>query len=420
MSNLSPKIFWQQLKNYLWHLPKAFFNNLKYGFPAKQLTLIGITGTDGKTTTANLLYHSLTQAGIKTAVISTTGAKIDGREYSLGFHTTSPDSAVIQKLLRLMVTKQVTHAVLEVTAHALDQFRFFGCHFFVSAITNTTHEHLDDFQNMPRYIRTKAKLFHHSQYSVLNRDDPSYQIISPQTNHHLTYSIKHPADFQAKKIILDSRHLSFSVNGQKFITDSNFYYQIYNILAVVGILSKLNIDLKILAKVIKHFPEIKGRRQIINNQLNVKCLVDYAHTPNALKETLSSLKKISSGRLIVIFGATGGRDPTKRPIMGRVVSQIADIALITADDTRLEKIETINHQIISGIDQTRVKNHQFVYYDIPHRQDAFNLAIKLAKSKDTVIACGKGHETTILIGKTEYPWSESEAFQTAFRQKQNV
>ena len=204
------------------------------------------------------------------------------------------------------------------------------------------------------------------------------------------------------------------VNSKLFITDSVYHHQIYNILLAYAILNYLKIDQQILITAIKHFPEIKGRREEVKNDLQIKCIVDFAHTPAALESTLHSLRQQTSGKLIVIFGATGGRDQSKRPLMGKVVSEITDIAIITADDTRNEKVDKINQQIISGISH---RNKNFIFHDIANRQDAFNLAIKLSSPGDTIVACGKGHETTILHGQTEYPWSETEAFRTAFRQK---
>lgn len=408
----------QRLKNLLWHYPKSLIYNLYYRFPAKKLILIGVTGTDGKTTTTLLIHRCLLEAGIKAGSISTLGAKIGDNEVKIGLHTTSPDSSVVQKLLRRMVDHGLTHVVVEVTAHAIDQYRYRGCHFQAAVITNVTHEHLDDFINIDSYTRTKTKLFRQTGIAILNRDDPSYQIIKNQIRSPIiTYGINKNSDFQAKNIRTSSDSLSFKVGNLTFKTNSNYHYQIYNILAAHAVLTKLNIDPQILLSVIRHFPEIKGRREEISNPFHFRTLIDFAHTPAALKTTLESLRKITSGKLIVIFGATGGRDQTKRPIMGQVVSQIADIAVITADDTRNEKVKDINCQIIAGVDPLRVKNKSFVYYDIGNRQDAFNLAIKLANPRDTVIACGKGHETTILHGKTEYPWSESAAFRTAFHLK---
>lgn len=429
----------QKLKNVLFHLPKSVFYNLKYGFPSKKLTLIGITGTDGKTTTCTLIYEILKQSGLKVGLISTIGAKIEDKEINTGLHTTTPDPSLLQKLLSDMVKAGITHVVCEVTSHSLDQYRFWGCKFAISGITNISHEHLDYHKNIESYTKTKAKLFDVSESAVLNKDDQSFAVIKKQIKIPFkTFSVKEDSDYQAKKIKLDQNSLSFEVNNQKFTTDSNYEYQIYNILLALAVISKLKIDSQIVQQAISHFPETKGRREEVPNDFKFKTIIDFAHTPFALESALSSLKKTNDGNLIVIFGATGGRDQSKRPKMGAVVSNLANIALITTDDTRHEKIENINKQIISGIDSKKAEfvNYQevktkkqiqnvleiakkkFVYFNIPNRQDAFNLAIKLAKPSDVIIACGKGHENTILHGQTEYPWSEAEAFRTAFRFRQ--
>jgi len=426
----------QKLKNIFVHLPKSFFCNLKYGFSSRKLTLIGITGTDGKTTTCTLVNEILKQSGLRTGLITTIGAKIGDKEIETGFHTTTPDPAILQKILADMVKSGITHVVCEVTSHALDQHRFWGCNFKVSGITNTSHEHLDYHKKMETYIKTKAKLFNQSETAILNKDDQSFDIIKKQIKiPYKTFSIDKISDYQAQKIKLQTNALSFSVNGQKFTTDSNYEYQIYNILLATAICYKLGIKTEIVQQIIEHFPETKGRREEFQNDFKFRTIIDFAHTPNALESSLSSLKKTNQGKIIIIFGATGGRDHSKRPIMGEVVSKLSDIAIITADDTRNEKVKDINKQIISGIDHKKselidyqeiktrkqiqnvleLSKEKFIYFNIPNRQDAFNLAVKLAQPNDVVIACGKGHETTILHGHTEYPWSEAEAFRTAFR-----
>ena len=341
----------QKLKNIGFHLPKSIFYNLKFGFPSKKLTLIGITGTDGKTTTCTLVREILKQSGLKTGLITTIGAKIDDKEIDTGFHTTTPDPSLLQKILSDMVKAGITHVVCEVTSHALDQYRFWGCNFEVSAITNTSHEHLDYHKNIESYINTKAKLFSISKSAILNKDDQSFPIIKKQiTIPFKTFSIKENSDYQAKKIKLDQNSLEFQVNNQKFVTDSNYEYQVYNILLALAISCKLKIDQNIVQKVIEKFPETKGRREEVQNDFKFKTIIDFAHTPFALESSLSSLKKTNKGNLLVIFGATGGRDQSKRPMMGEIVSKLANIAFITSDDTRNEKIENINKQIISGID----------------------------------------------------------------------
>lgn len=428
----------QKIKNLFWHLPKSIFNNIRYGFPTKKLILIGITGTDGKTTTCTLIHQILKNAGIRAGLITTIGAKIGDEEINTGLHTTSPDSSVLQKLFSKMVKTGMTHAVCEITSHSLDQNRYWGCNFEVSGLTNISHEHLDYHQTMEKYLESKIKLFKLSKFAVLNKDDESFKKVSSSISIPInTYSIDSKSDFQAKNVKITEKNLSFSVNNLSLKTDSNYHYQIYNILLSLAITKHLNIDPKFVQNTIKNFPETKGRREEVLNKFGFQTLIDFAHTPAALKSTLSSLRKRTKNNLIVIFGATGGRDQSKRPIMGKTVSEIANISIITADDTRDEKIEDINNQIISGIDskkidfidyqsiktssqfkkiaQSAIKKH--IYLNIPNRQDAFNFAVKFAEAKDIIIACGKGHETTVLHGKTEYPWSESEAFRTAFRLK---
>lgn len=415
----------RKIKNLLWHLPQSIFWNIYFGFPSRKLTLIGVTGTDGKTTTCTLMQKLLENSGIKCGIISTIS--------SPGLHTTSPDPKYLQKIFYEYQKHGYTHVVCEVTSHALDQYRFFGCHFKVSAITNITHEHLDYHKTIENYVSTKAKIFSQSSTAILNHDDSHYLDLKKLV-HIPTYSygVKNSSDFTAKNIKITSKDMSFSIGDTKYITDSNYSYQIYNILACYSIFNELKLNPTIFKETILQFPETKGRREIVENNLRLKTIIDFAHTPNALAVTLSSLRQSSLGRLIVIFGATGGRDKTKRPMMGKNVSEHSDIAIITADDTRDEKIEEINNQIIAGINQKKsiiidplnpiVNNSKIFHYsNVPNRQDAFNLAVKIAKPGDTIVACGKGHETTILHGKTEYPWSEAEAFRTAFRLKtQNV
>lgn len=404
----------RKLKNYFWHFPAAVFWNVYYGFPHRHLTLVGVTGTDGKTTTCTLIQSILNDSGIKTGIISTIS--------SPGLHTTSPDPKILMQIFQDFVRAGYTHVVCEVTSHALDQFRYWGCRFSVSVITNVSHEHLDYHQNIKNYLLAKSKLFRQSRQAILNADDPYFSDLKKLITGKITsYSVKNKSDLQAKSVKVTGHSLDFQLDSVKYSTDSNFYYQIYNILAATAVCDKFKINREIVSKVLKHFPETKGRREIVKNNLRLHCFVDFAHTPNALLETLSSLRKIYSGTLICLFGATGGRDQTKRPIMGKIVSEIADIGIITADDTRNEAVENINRQIISGINPLRVKQKKFQYHNIYNRQDAFNFAVKIANPGDIIVACGKGHETSILHGKTEYPWSETEAFNTAFRNRgQNV
>lgn len=399
----------RKIKNFLWHLPKAVIANLIYKFPSRKLNLIAVTGTDGKTTTATLIHHLLTHSGFKTGLITTVT--------SSGFHTTSPDSTIVQKILTQYLKDGYTHVVLEVTAHAIDQFRFWGCHFKVGILTNITHEHLDEFKTMANYRQTKINLFSSCQTAIVNKDDPSYLIVKKRfPKKVIAYSINSPCKYHAKNIRLGQEYLNFTVDGLKLTTNSPYHYQIYNVLPALIVSDLLKLNRDSFQKNIKEFPEISGRRQEVINRFSFKTIIDFAHTPNALEHTLTSIKKNTKGKVIIIFGATGGRDQTKRPLMGKVVSLLADIAIITSDDTRREDISQINRQIISGF----VPSKKFTHQEIVNRQEAFNYAVKIAKTNDTIIACGKGHEQTILLGSTEYPWSESAAFETAFKQRRET
>lgn len=404
---MKPSQLIQTLKNYFWHLPQAIFWNLYYGFPSHKITLIGITGTDGKTTITHTLEQLLKSNHIPCSLISTLT--------SSGLHTTSPNSRVIQQFLHQSLQQGITHAILEVTSHSLDQYRFWGCRFHIGILTNTSHEHLDYHSTFSNYVRAKTRLFTNSQISILNRDDPSFSTISHHTNRQtITYSIRHRSDYQAKEIQHSDHHLQFTVNHLPILTNTPYRYQVYNILACYAAAKQLGISDQAFQKFIARFPLIKGRREEIQNSLGIRCIVDFAHTPQALKQTLLSLRPSTRGRLIVVFGATGGRDKSKRLLMGATVASLADIAIITSDDTRHENIFDISRQIAAGFPP------KFDLHLIPSRQQAINYAIKRARQHDTVIACGKGHETSILHGSIEYPWSDSQAFFTAIKHRPHV
>lgn len=425
----------QKLKNYLYHLPRSIFYSVRYRFPGKKLFLIGVTGTDGKTSTCILIHHILTNNGIKVGLISTLGAKIDQDYITTGLHTTSPDPATIQKLLSKMQNSGLTHAVVEVTSHALDQFRFWGCNFKIGVFTNLSHEHLDYHKTMDNYLIAKSKLLNQAEVAIANLDDNYFNKLKEVVSKKIvTYSLKNKADYFAQNIKAENGFSTFTLNQNNFTTNTSYRYHLYNILAAIAAASKVGIPIKNILDSLKVLPETKGRREIVSCKKDITCIVDFAHTPNALKQTLESLKDSTKNNLITIYGATGGRDATKRPEMGKIVSSLSHLSIITSDDTRNEKIEDITKQIESGIDSKKckfidkipttlreVKNiykllkTANVYFTVPNRQDAFNLAALLAQKGDTVVACGKGHETTILLGKTEYPWSETLAFKTAFK-----
>lgn len=434
------KRFVQLVKNYFKHLPVAFFANIFYLFPSFRLELIGITGTDGKTTTASLIYYLLERSGVRVGLVSSVGVKLPDEEFPLDFHVTSPPSWKLQRFLKMMVRKKIKYAVLEVTSHALDQFRFFGCHFKIGVLTNVTHEHLDYHGSFEKYLQAKLKLLRSSQVAVINKDDPSFSRIHQalKGKRVITYSLKQRADYRAKKVSFDKKEVSYElwVKGRKIANIHSRLlgeFNIYNQLAAVATLSQLGFSPKAVIGGLEKFPGVVGRLEFIPNKKRLKVVIDFAHTPNALESALGALRKVlpRGGRLIAVFGSAGLRDREKRPLMGEVAAKFADVAVLTSEDPRTEDPWQIIREISKGCQaggmkwlgkrrhkEVKSKKRNKVYFTIVNRQEAINFAIrKLARINDIVVLCGKGHEKSMCFGKTEYPWSEHEAVRIALKEK---
>lgn len=375
----------QKIKN-LYHLLKAIFWNIWYGFPAKKLVVIGVTGTDGKTTTCTLIYEILKSAGIKTGMLTTVSARIMDKEIDTGLHTTNPDSGLLQKILRDAVSSGVTHMVLEVTSHGLDQNRVWGCNFKIGVLTNVTHEHLDYHRTMENYRETKLKLFKKVKFAVLNGDDPSFEYFKHQTLNTDIQIIKYSKT--------KAENISPALYGE---------YNLYNINAAEAVCKALGIRQQVIEKIVREFKGVPGRREEIREGQKFRVVVDFAHTPNALEQVLISLRDQSKSKtktkIIVVFGCTGERDKDKRPMMGEIAARLADVVIVTSDDTRSEDQDEIYKQIVFGIkDKNFIKEND--------RRKAIEIAVKMAKEGDIILLAGKGHEKSILIGKEESPWSD--------------
>lgn len=382
--------------NWFWHFPKAVFALKLYKSPSKKLKIIGVTGTDGKTTTATLIYQVLRLAKLKVALISTVEAKIGSDNLPTGLHVTSPNPFELQRLLKLIADQGYNYVVLEVTSHGLDQFRLLGVDFSVGVITNITHEHLDYHKGWDNYLMAKAKLFKSVSISILNKEDKSYQRLKKLASGEIiTYGLKN-ADYTLDNYAFKTRLL-----GE---------YNKLNCLAAISTAKALNIEDSIIKKAILDFKGVIGRMDEIKMGQNFKVFVDFAHTPNALKNALETLKKLPHKKLIAVFGCAGLRDVKKRPMMGRIACKLADKVVLTAEDPRTEDINRINKQIIAGCQQFEkvVKN--------PDRQKAINLAIiELAEKDDIVAIFGKGHEQSLCFGTKESPWSDHQAVKKALR-----
>lgn len=388
----------QKLKN-IYHLCQAIVANLWYGFPSHNLKVIGITGTDGKTTTTHLIAYLLRASGKKVSFVSSVYASIGGKEYSIGFHVTTPSPFALQKLLRQSIDNNDEYFVLETTSHALDQNRVWGIKYEISIVTNITHEHLDYHKSYEQYVKTKLKLILNSKLAFLNEDDEGCRLL---------------------KTMIPNSHLRQSYGGQKKVKIleklpelTKFNHS--NYAAAYAVCKQLDLSDESILKAMKTFQLPKGRFDLVYDQ-NFKVIIDFAHTPNALLQLLPEIKrkylKKKSGRLIHVFGAAGLRDFKKRPLMGAISNKSSDMIFITEEDYRTESLEKICQEIGSGITDKAYK----ITLD---RQQAINEAIQIAKKNDVVAITGKGHETSLCRGGTEYPWDEYEAVEKAIKEITN-
>ncbi|MDO9028257.1 MAG: Mur ligase family protein [Candidatus Roizmanbacteria bacterium] len=380
----------QQLKN-IYHLFQAILANLWYGFPSRKLNVIGVTGTDGKTTTTHLIAHILKTAEKKVSFISSVYASIAGKEYDTGFHVTTPDAFSIQKYLKMAVDNHQEYFILETTSHRLEQNQLFGTKFEIGVITNITHEHLDYHGTYEEYVKAKLKLLLNSKVAVVNKDDASFNILKDQIS-----KIKYQS-YSAKFKVLEELP-----NLTKFNQ--------YNYAAAYTVCKQLGLSDEMILKAMKSFQLPKGRFDLVYDK-DFKVIIDFAHTPNALLQLLPEIRKKylkKNGRLIHVFGSAGLRDFTKRPLMGEASNQFSDQIILTEYDYRSEDLRKICQQIASGI---KNKNYQIIL----DRQQAINQVIKIAKANDVVVITGKAHEKSLCRGKTEYQWDEYEAVEKALK-----
>jgi UDP-N-acetylmuramoyl-L-alanyl-D-glutamate--2,6-diaminopimelate ligase len=401
----------------LYHWFKAVLAVVRYGYPAGGLTVIGITGTDGKTTTSHILHSVLLEAGIRASLISTTGAVVYGRESEdLDFHVTTPSPFKLQKLLRDARTTGSTHIVLESTSHGLAQHRVLGCNFRIGVLTNVTDEHLDYHGTYDRYLRAKARLFRKVETSILNRDDRSFPAMSRlAAGRQITYGLSGETDFTALDIHADLSGTTFTIPQLGRTIRSGFLaeYNIYNMLAACAAAAALGIDADAIVRGLERASPPKGRLERIEMGQPFIVFVDFAHTSNGLDQMLQKLRPLAANRLIVVFGCAGQRDPNKRFPMGVSAGKYADQAVLTAEDPRTEDLDEIIDRIAAGVEsEGGVLNE--TYFRVKDRAAAIDFAIhELARPGDVVVCAGKAHEKSMNYGNGEEPWDEFAAVRAA-------
>lgn len=400
-----------------------------HGFPARRMAMIGVTGTDGKTTTVNLIYHILRAAGCRVGMISTVNAVIGTQVYDTGLHTTTPDSPDVQRYLAEMVAAGTTHAVLEATSEGLAQHRVTACDFDVAAVTNITHEHLYAHGTFEKYREAKAMLFRGlasahrkpglAKVAVLNADDPSYEYLrSIPADSHLSYGLSRPADITASDLHHSPQALTFTahtpVGNFPVQTPLIGHYNVYNCLAAIGVGVALGVSVGAMQAGIEALKGIPGRMERINCGQPFTVIVDFAHTPAALEQALKTVRELTEGRVWVVFGCAGLRDVGKRPMMGEIAARLADFTVLTAEDPRTEPLEEILEQIAVGCKRGGAREGEH-YWRIEDREEAIRFAIEHARPGDLVLVTGKGHERSMCFGTTEYPWSDEEVVRKALK-----
>ena len=379
-----------------------------FGHPADDMTMVAVTGTNGKTTTTYLLKAILEQAaGAKVGLIGTNQNMI-GSEV-IPTERTTPESFEVQKLFARMRDAGCTHVVMEVSSHALALDRVYGVRYAVGIFTNLTQDHLDFHKTMEAYCDAKAILFRNCDVGVVNADDPwTERLLREATCRVFTYAEQAEADLQAKNVSLGADHIAFdaveksgSVPVQVGIPGG---FMVYNTLDVLGAAQALGVSLEESARVLAAVPHVKGRVEVVPTPgKDYTILIDYAHSPDGLENVLTSVKGFAKGRTIALFGCGGDRDKTKRPKMGKIAADIADFVVVTSDNPRTENPGDIIADILPGLEGS----------DTPHvviedRVEAIHWAMDHAQPGDVIALCGKGHETYQEINHVKHHMDERE------------
>ena len=375
-----------------------------YGYPAKDMTMIGVTGTNGKTSTTLLLKQVLENClGAKVGLIGTM-ANMVGDEV-IPTERTTPESFELQGLFARMRSAGCTHVVMEVSSHAVTLERIGGVHFDIAAFTNLTEDHLDFHKTMDAYCDAKAELFRRCSKAVINADDSySHRFLQAAACPVLTTAVNRQADLQAQDLELLSDGIRYTVDHVSVHVPIPGRFTVYNTLTVLGIARQLGISLADAAAALKNVEGVKGRIEVVPTPgKDYTVLIDYAHTPDGLENVLTSVRDFCRGRIISVFGCGGDRDPIKRPIMGEIGVRLADFAVITSDNPRTEDPMAIIRDILKG-----VKEEDGKYIVVEDRRSAIRYAMDIAEKDDIIILAGKGHETYQDIGGQKLHLDERE------------
>lgn len=389
-----------------------------YERPMEHMKVIGVTGTNGKTSTTYFISQILTRLGKKTGLIGTIENSIDGKTIETKkLNPTTPDAIELQSSLAEMRAYEVNYAVMEVSSSALVQDRVYGCFFDIAIFTNLTQDHLEEHGTMKHYKSAKMQLFHKCKLGIINTDDEmGKEIIAKNICKPVTYGINSDADFKAINIKYNQYDVSFDLVCSEGIKKVTFkvpgIFSVYNALAALSCSVALGYGLDEVITALQQIIGVPGRFEVIPNSKGILAIVDYAHSPDSLKNILISVKQFTKGRVIIVFGCGGERDRSKRPIMGEIAGYYADICIITSDNPRKESPQKIMLDIEEGM-----KKQVNCYEKIEDREKAIRYALAQARENDTVVIAGKGHEGYQIIGDKKIHLNDAEIVKAWFDRK---
>lgn len=422
-----------------YHVLRADLAAHQYGFPGKRMRVIGVTGTNGKTSTCFLIWRMLNAAGHKTGLMTTVAWGVDMLEKQIE-HMTTVDARTLNFRMKKIADAGAEFLVLEVTSHALAQHRTFGVPIEIAVMTNVTHEHLDYHKTFENYRDAKRRLFKMAKYGVINEDDKSWAYFAKDVKEYITYGIN-SGILRAKDVKLGAQGVEYSVDGEASVGDKHAAedkhvggdknasgdmlriktkipgeFTVYNSLAAVAVGLKLGLNKEQISQGILALDSVEGRMNRVDLGQNFEVIVDYAHTPDAFLKVYESVVPGKKGRIISLFGGAGRRDESTRGERGEIAAKYSDIVIITEDDSRDENPAEIAEEFVNGAEQAGFLRGKNLLVEL-NREKAIQMAVELAKKDDIVLILGKGHEKTILRATGAVPFEDLKVTEKALRKR---
>lgn len=394
----------------------AYIASNFYDNPSSQIKLVGITGTNGKTTTASLLHQLFMEMGYRVGLLSTVCNKINNENFPAS-HTT-PDPIQLNAFLRKMIEAECSHCFMEVSSHAIDQHRITGLHFTGGIFSNITHDHLDYHKTFDAYITAKKKFFDNlssQAFALSNVDDRNGMVMLQNTKAlKYTYSLNRPAEFKAKVVENRISGLQLNVDGVDVWFKLVGQFNAYNILAIYASAVLLGVDKMEVLKVLSSLEAVDGRFEVVKSANGIVAIIDYAHTPDALKNVLSTISSVREGNenIITVVGCGGDRDRKKRPVMASIACEYSAKVVLTSDNPRSEDPETIIQEMLQGVDILSSKK----VLNVLNRREAIKTAILLASPGDVILIAGKGHEKYQEVKGVKHPFDDKQIVKEIFEQ----